>query len=538
MDVLGVLKLLGGFAMFIFGMKMMSDGLENAAGDRMRRVLEVLTGNRFAAVAVGTGMTALVQSSSATTVMTVGFVNAGLMSLIQATGIIMGANIGTCITAQLIAFKLSDIAPLILFIGMVFTVFIRRRLVSRIGVIILGFGILFMGLGIMSSAMSPLKDNQAFKDLFINFSNPLVGILIGALVTAVLQSSSASIGILQTFAGLALIDFNFAVYIILGQNIGTCITAVLAAIGTNQNSKRTAGIHLMFNILGTLIYIGVLALLPSLVDWVESISPGDAQRQIANFHTIFNVSVTVVLFPFASLMVKLITRIIPEKRSADDVEKRLVYLDARIAQTPAIVLSQTLKELHRMGNIVADNLRRAFHAFFERSEQRANKVLEVEKTVDYLTHHVTDYLIEFRGMDISEHDLKILGGLHHVVIDLERIGDLAENIAEFSISMLERKSKFSPDAEKELKLMAEQTMMTLRTSLEAFAKRDKAMLNEVDKLETEVDEMKRQYINNHIERLQGKSCDPQVGVVFTNMVATLERIADHATNIAFSIMHD
>lgn len=538
MDPLAILKLLGGLALFIFGMKMMSDGLEHAAGDRLRRVLEVLTGNRFAAVGVGAGMTALVQSSSATTVMTVGFVNAGLMTLIQATGVIMGANIGTCITAQLIAFKLTDIAPLILFIGMVLTIFVKRRMVTRIGEIVLGFGVLFVGMAIMSEAMAPLKNDAGFQNLLVNFSNPLIGILVGALVTAVLQSSSASIGILQTVAGLALIDLNAAVYVILGQNIGTCITAILAAIGTSQNSKRAAGIHLMFNILGTLIFIGVMAVLPNIVEFIESLSPADTKRQIANFHLLFNVSVTILLFPFASLMVRLIKRIIPEKRSADCVEKRLVFLDARIIQTPAIVLSQTLKELKRMGDIAADNLRRATEAFFDRNEAKARRVLDVEKTVDYLTHHITDYLIEFRGMEISEHDLKILGGLHHVVIDMERIGDLAENIAEFSISLTERKSKFSDEADAELHSMTEKTLETLRKSLEAFAKRDKSILAEVDKLEQEVDDMKKQYLNNHIERLQGKCCEPQAGVVFTNMVATLERVADHATNIAYSITND
>lgn len=538
MDVFNIFRLLGGLGLFLFGLKIMSDGLENVAGDRMRRVLEVLTGKRFAAVGVGAGITALVQSSSATTVMVVGFVNAGLMSLIQATGVIMGANIGTCITAQLIALKLSNIAPLFLFFGMVLTVFIKKRSLARIGEIILGFGMLFVGLWLMSQAMEPLKDLEGFRNMLINFNNPIIGVLVGALVTAVLQSSSASVGILQTMAALALIDLDSAVYVILGQNIGTCITAVLAAIGTSQNSKRAAGIHLMFNILGTAIYFLVIAAFPKIVEFVASLSPDDARLQIANFHTLFNVSVTLLLFPFAKLMVKFITRIIPEKHDADGVEKRLLYLDSRIVQTPAIILSQTLKELNRMGGIVANNLRRSLEAFFERNESRANRVLEVEKTIDYLTHHITDYLIEFRGMELSEHDLKVLGSLHHVIIDLERIGDLAENISEFSLSLSERKSSFSEDANEELVKMAEKTKEVLKVCLDAFSRRDKSMLPLVDKLEQEVDDMKKDNLNNHIHRLQGKTCDPQIGVVFTNMVATLERIADHATNIAFSIVND
>ncbi len=538
MSIYSVFLLLGGFGMFMFGMKMMSEGLENAAGDRMRRVLEVLTGNRFAAVGVGAGVTAVVQSSSATTVMVVGFVNAGLMTLLQATGVIMGANIGTTITAQLIAFKLSDIAPLILFAGMAFTVFIKKRVVARIGEIILGFGILFVGLALMSEAMEPLREVEGFRNLLVSFKSPVVGVLFGAVFTAVIQSSSASVGILQTLAGLGMIGLDSAVYVILGQNIGTCVTALLAAIGTSANSRRTAGIHLMFNILGTLIYMGIVAAFPSIVNMVASFSPDNVARQIANFHTIFNLSVTILLFPFAKIMVRIITRIVPEKHAPDRVEKRLVYLDERIAQTPMIALNQTLKELSRMGDIANSNLKRSLDAFFKRDEQKARRVLDIEKTVDYLSHNITHYMIEFRGLDLSAHDLKILGSLHHVIIDMERIGDLAENIAEFSMTLLEQRARMSPEAEAELSRMAEKTLETVRTSLDAFERRDKSRLPIVDALEQEVDIMRKTFISSHVDRLQEKTCNPQTGVIFTNMVATLERVADHATNIAFSIIND
>jgi phosphate:Na+ symporter len=272
-----------------------------------------------------------------------------------------------------------------------------------------------------------------------------------------------------------------------------------------------------------------------IISWVATWSPGNISRQIANFHTLFNITVTILLFPFAKLMVSLIKRIIPEKHEPDRVEKKLIFLDERIAQTPTIALTQTLKELSRLGDISADNLRRALDAFFNRDEQKANRVLSVEKTIDYITHNITHYLIEFRGMDLSEHDLKTMGSLHHVVIDMERIGDLAENIAGFSLSLNERRTHLSPDAQEELHVMADKTMEALRLSLETFRLRDLSKLKEVDKMEQEVDDMKKLYMNNHIDRLQVKSCEPQVGVVFTNMVATLERVADHATNIAFSI---
>ncbi len=538
MSIFSVFLLLGGLGMFLYGMKMMSDGLENAAGDRMRRVLEVLTGNRFAAVGVGAGVTAIIQSSSATTVMVVGFVNAGLMTLLQATGVIMGANIGTTITAQLIAFDLADIAPLILFIGMLFTVFIKKRTFVRVGEIVLGFGILFLGISLMSQAMEPLREVEGFRNLLVSFKNPVVGVLFGAIFTAVIQSSSASIGILQALAALGLVGLDSAVYVVLGQNIGTCITAILAAIGTSQSSKRAAGIHLMFNILGTIIYLVVLAIFPSIISWVASISPDNVSRQIANFHTIFNITVTLLLFPFAKPMVNIITRILPEKNMPDRVEKKLVYLDERIAQTPSIALKQTLKELSRMGDIAVSNMRRSLDAYFNRDEQKCKRVMEIEKTVDYLSHNITHYMIEFRGLDLSEHDLKTLGSLHHVVIDMERIGDLAENIAEYTLTMIEKRAKMSEDAEAEIVKMAERTMDTLKASLEVFEKRDKAGLAVVDAMEAEVDIMKKEFLNNHVNRLQERNCDPQTGVTFTNLVATLERAADHATNIAFSVVQD
>ena len=536
MNIFSIFLLLGGLGMFLYGMKMMSDGLENVAGDKMRQTLEVLTTNRFAAVGVGAGVTAVIQSSSATTVMVVGFVNAGLMTLLQATGVIMGSNIGTTITAQLIAFKLSDIAPFILFIGMFMTVFIKKRLVSRIGEIILGFGILFVGLDLMAKSMVPMRSHEGFQALLTNFNNPLVGILIGALFTAVIQSSSASVGILQALAVTGLIGLDGAVFVILGQNIGTCVTAILSSLGTSTNSKRTAGIHLMFNILGTLIYLPVILLFPGIVTWVESLSIGDVSRQIANFHTLFNITITILLFPFAKHMVKLITKIIKEKYASDLVEKKLIYLDERIAQTPAIALTQTLKELNRMGKIVYDNFKLSTEAFFEKNEQKVEKITEVEKTIDYLTDQISKYLIEFRGIDLSSHDLKIMGSLHHVVIDLERIGDLAENIAEYAITLLDKRTTLTPEGLAELTTMSERSLEALRTSLDVFEHRDVKRLDLVAALEQEVDDMKKNYTSNHIARLQDKCCDSQAGVIFTNMVAALERIADHANNIANSLV--
>lgn len=535
MSLLMAFSLLGGLGMFLYGMKMMSDGLENMAGDRMRRLLEMLTTKRIAAVAVGAGVTAMVQSSSATTVMLVGFVNAGLMTLLQATGVIMGANIGTTITAQLIAFKLSDIAPIILFIGMLMTMFLRKRKMVRLGEIILGFGLLFVGLTLMSDAMHPLRDNEAFRNFLVNFKSPLIGVLIGAAFTAIIQSSSASVGILQAMAVMGIIGLDSAVYVVLGQNIGTCVTAIISAIGTSTNSKRTAGIHLTFNIVGTLLYMIVLAVFPSIITWVQTLSPDNVSRQIANFHTVFNVSITVLLFPFARQIVKLVSFIIPDRTKPGRAEKRLIYLDERIVQTPAIALSQTMKELTRMGSITLDNFQHAMDAFFNQDEQIIQKVMEVENTIDFLSDNITNYLISFRGAELPDDDLKQLGKLHHVIIDMERIGDRAENIAEYTLTLIDAKEKMTPDALEELKAISNKTMIVFGKSLDIFEHRDLTKLGELEAMKKEVDMMQRNFTVNHISRLQDELCRPHTGVVFTNMLASFERIASHSINIAYSV---
>lgn len=535
MSLLMAFSLLGGLGMFLYGMKMMSDGLENMAGDRMRRVLEMLTNKRIAAVGVGAGVTAIIQSSSATTVMLVGFVNAGLMTLLQATGVIMGANIGTTITAQLIAFKLSDVAPIILFFGMMMTMFLRKRKLVRLGEIILGFGLLFVGLALMSDAMHPLRDNEAFRNFLVNFKSPLIGVLIGAAFTAIIQSSSASIGILQAMAIMGIIGLDSAVYVVLGQNIGTCVTAIISAIGTSTNSKRTAGIHLTFNIVGTLLYMIVLAIFPSIITWVQTLSPDNVSRQIANFHTVFNVSITVLLFPFARQIVKLVSLIIPDRTKPGRAEKRLIYLDERIVQTPAIALSQTMKELTRMGSITRDNFQHAMDAFFNQDEQIIQKVMEVENTIDFLSDNITNYLISFRGAELPDDDLKQLGKLHHVIIDMERIGDRAENIAEYTLTLIDAKEKMTPDALEELKAISDKTMIVFGKSLDIFEHRDLTKLGELEAMKKEVDMMQRNFTVNHISRLQDELCRPHTGVVFTNMLASFERIASHSINIAYSV---
>ncbi len=535
MGIYMVFSLLGGLGLFLYGMKLMSDGLEKIAGDRMRRVLEVLTANRFAAVGVGAAVTAIVQSSSAVTVMMVGFVNAGLMSLSQAAGVIMGANIGTIITAQLIAFNLDDIAPVVLFAGMIMVMFLKKRRLIQFGDIVLGFGMLFVGLNLMSEAMVPLQEVEAFTSFLVNFKSPIVGVFAGALFTAVIQSSSASVGILQALAIMGLIGLDSAVYVILGQNIGTCVTAIISAIGTSTNSKRTAGIHLAFNVIGMMVYMVILALFPQIVDWVVSLSPDNAARQIANFHTIFNISITILLFPVINYIVKLVSIILPEKSTPGAVEKRLIFLDERIGQTPQIVLSQTMKELSRMGSITLENFKLSLDAFFGMDEQKVRSVMDIEKTVDFLSDNITRYMIAFRGIDLSDSDLVLLGQLHHAIIDLERISDRAENIAEYTLTLIDTKEKMSSQATEELKVLSSKTMNILRLSLDIFETHGTHQTETLLTMKKEFDIMQNDYMDNHIRRLQDLHCRPHTGVVFTNMLATFERIASHAVNIAYSV---
>ncbi|HOV68923.1 MAG TPA: Na/Pi cotransporter family protein [Clostridia bacterium] len=538
MSILMVFQLLGGLGLFLYGIKMMSDGLENVAGDRMRRTLERLTTNRFAGVAVGAGVTSLIQSSSAVTVMVVGFVNAGLMTLLQATGVIMGANIGTTITAQIIAFNITDVAPIIVFAGMILTMFVKKKLLKKIGYIIFGLGIVFVGLNVMSQAMEPLREIESFRLFLVKFKNPIMGVLVGAVFTAIIQSSSASVGILQTLALMGLIDLDSAAYIVLGQNIGTCVTAILASIGTNTNSKRAAGIHLSFNIIGTIIFLIILTVFPGLVTWVQNITGPNASRQIANFHTLFNVTVTIILFPFAKQIIALISKIIPEKHDSDIVERKLIFLDSRIAQTPAIAITQAIREMAHMGKIARNNLQMAIDAFFKKDESLVDKVMELEKTVNYFNHEITNYLIQIRGMKLSEKDLRVLGGLFHVVSDLERISDHAENIAEYAGMMAESRANMSPDGLNELETMSAKVIETIDACLDLFETRAIQKMNSVVSLEEEVDNMEETFVNNHIERLQTGYCDPKAGVIFTDMIIDLERVADHAINIAFSVKDD
>ena len=430
-----IIPFVGGLGMFIYGMQIMASGLENAAGNKMKSILEKLTSNRFKGVIAGAAITAAVQSSSATTVMTVGFVNAGLMTLKQAVWVIMGANIGTTITGQLIALDMGAIAPLIAFGAIVIITFIKNDKAKHIASIFAGLGILFMGMSMMSDAMSPLRDSEVFMNFMTTFSNPIISIFAGALVTAVIQSSSASVGILQALASTGMIPLSSAVFILFGMNIGTCITAVLAAIGTKPNARRTTLIHLMFNIFGSLLFTFICLVTP-FTDWMVSITPDNPVQQIANVHTVFNIVTTVVLLPFGGAMVALTKKIIPETQQEEDSVRRLVYINPMethyVVGQSAMAITQIGQEIKRMLEMVKLNLNRSFDAAISGTcpVDVAEDIEDREEYIDYLNVEITKYITKMMVSEMSERDSEIINRYYTISGNLERIGDHALNIAE------------------------------------------------------------------------------------------------------------
>lgn len=532
MSILNIFSLLGGLGLFLYGMKLMSDSMEKAAGDKLRKILSMLTNNRFYGVLVGLVVTSIIQSSSATTVMVVSFVNSGMMTLLQAAGVIMGANIGTTITGQLVALNLSSVAPIILFVGVVFTMFGKNKFFHAMGELITGFGILFVGLSMMSSAMKPLGEMESFRNFLVNFQNPLMGVLAGTIFTGIIQSSSASIGILQALALQGLIGLDTAVYVILGQNIGTCVTAMLACIGTNRTAKRAAMIHLLFNIIGASVFLLALNFIP-IVPWIVSLTSNSAS-QIAQFHTFFNVVMTLLLFPFTNMLVSLSKLIIPGEDPAHE-SLQLKYIDGRLLKMPAMALEQLFNEVNRMSDIASQNFQLAIQTFFNFDQNSVGKGKELEDVTNFLYHEITKYLVDMQGITLPQQDLAIIASMHGVVSDIERVGDHAENIMEYASIVHENKVAFSFEALKELRLMCDKVEELLALSLSILKAWNTEQVNQVDALERAVDNMEKELKENHLRRLSKKECIPRAGLLFTDMIVDLERVGDHATNIAYSV---
>jgi len=536
MGILDFVVFLGGVGLFLYGIKIMGQGLEMAAGSKLKSMLDKVTSNKFMAVLIGVIVTALIQSSSATTVMVVGFVNAGLMNLVQATGVIMGANIGTTVTSVLIALDLSEIAPIFVFGGAALLVFAKKKFLTHIGEIIAGFGLLFIGMDTMSTAMEPLRDSPFFIDLMVGAKeNPMIGILVGLVFTAVIQSSSASIGILQALALKGLVPIEFAVFVLFGQNIGTCVTALLSAAGSKTNSKRAAVIHFLFNVLGTVIFV-LISLFTPYVELLKMISD-DTVVQISAAHIIFNVVSTLILFPFSNKIVALSRRLIPDKEDKLSKTPQLSYLDERILSTPPLAVKQAGNEVIRMAELAKENFIKAAKAFINIDDTELDEIENTEEVINFLNHSITPYLVKINNLDISEQDSEYISSLFHAVTDIERIGDHATNLAEATIYRRDNKPVLSEDAISELNIMIDNIEKLLDKSINIF-KNQSATVEEakaaVD-LEEYIDDLHDEANDNHIKRMNKGKCDTKAGMLFINTITDFERVADHAINIAFYI---
>lgn len=536
MSVANILSMAGGLGLFLFGIRTMGDGLENAAGAKLKRMLEVLTGNRFLAVLVGFVVTAIIQSSTATTVMVVGFVNAGMMSLAQAVGVIMGANIGTTVTSLLIALNFSSVAAAAVLVGVILMLASKKTVVKNLGAIFTGFGLLFLGIDMMSDSMAPLRDSAGFMNFIVTVSEsplrPLFGIILGIVMTAVLQSSSASVGVLQTLAMQGLVPLKFSVFVLFGQNIGTCLTALFSTVGAKKNSKRAAVIHLLFNLIGTGIFI-LIALLTPYVEWIEKLSP-DPMAQIAISHIVFNIVSTVVMFPFAKVLVKLSCLLVPGK---DDSESEIhcKFIDDRLLNTPPFAVMQVSKEVARMAKLARDNFETSAHALINRSDKDLDKVMENEEIINYLNHHITSYLVKLNALDITDSDSDYIARVFHAINDIERVGDHAINLAEAAQHNIGEGLKFSDPAREELNQLCSSVVTLLERSMAAFDNQSLSdnEAKELSDLEEHIDDLTLECQDSHIFRLNRKECNTEAGMLYLNTITDFERVGDHAINIAF-----
>ena len=536
-----IIPFVGGLGMFIYGMQIMASGLENAAGNKMKSLLEALTKTKLLGVLLGAFITAVIQSSSATTVMVVGFVNAGITNLTQAMGVIMGANIGTTITGWLVSagewadfLKPSTLAPIAIAVGVVVMLTGKRKASKDIASIVVGFGLLFVGISNMSDAVSPLKDVPAFTNLFVTLGgNPFLGILVGAGVTAIIQSSSASVGILQSLAAAGLIPFNAAIYIIMGQNIGTCVTAMMSSMGAKKNAKTAALMHLLFNIIGTLIFsIAAIAFFTIInPSWGHA---NISQTQISTVHTVFNIATTVLLFPLSDYIIKLAKKV---SGVQDEVqEKNKVSLDDRMLQTPLIALQATVSEVGHMGNIVKDTLIVAKDVMFTQKSEDIARIKEDESIVDKFSSAITEYAIKLTSLQIGEKEHEHAARLIQIVNDIERISDYCENITEYVEELKEKKVHFTESGQKEMKEMLEVCFDSYNYAIEAFIEEDKEKALKVIEKETKADDLEIKLRAKHIKRLTNNECNTEAGIVFLDMLVCLERISDHARNIAEEVL--
>lgn len=531
-----IATLLSGLGLLLYGIKILGEGLELAAGAKLKVLLEKMTSNRFAAVLVGFVITTLIQSSSTTTVMVVGFVNTGIMNLTQAIGVIMGANIGTTTTSILVSLDIGKYAPIAIGIGVFLSMLTKKTTKKHIGLAITGFGMLFLGMTLMKDAMEPLASSPVFSEWLMNANNPFVAILIGTVITAVIQSSAASIGILQALAAQGLIPLHFAAYVIYGQNIGTCITALISSIGTKKNSKRTAVMHVLFNVFGTVIFIVLTKFLP-FTDWIESLTD-NTMMQLSLVHIIFNVVSTLIMFPFADkVLVKLACLIVPDKKDSSEDDFKLQFVDNLMINTPPFAVAQVSKEVHRMAGLARQNFSIAAEDLLNKSCDHFDEVQHTEEVINFLNHNITPILVKINSLDLSYSDAKYIGRVFHVINDIERIGDHAQNLEEAAKSKVDEGIEISAEGERELREMYETTLKLIDGSIEAFTSQilDNEKAEQLSEYEASVDDMQTEFEQSHIERLNAHKCNTRAGMLFINTITDFERVADHATNIAWSV---
>ncbi len=540
MSLSTVFSMAAGLGLFLYGMHLMSKAIETVAGTRLRRILEIFTTNRFSGLVVGVVFTAVVQSSSACTAMVVSFVNAGLMNLYQAAGVIFGANIGTTVTSQLVSFNLSQYAPVILLAGVIVTMFTSRQRVKEWGEVIVGFGILFLGLSTMSSAMAAMKTEPLIVNTLRSLTNPVLATLMGLVITSVVQSSSVTVSIVLLLAQQDLLELPICLYIILGCNIGACSTALLASLSGKKDAKRAALIHFWFNVIGTiLIYIILAFAMDPVIRLIQSVS-ADNGRFVANAHTLIKIFQVIVLFPFIKPIVKLASATVrgEDKKVGYRESYQLKFIGEKVVFNPATAVVEVVKELDRMASLASENLNRSMNALITLDEEDIEETYEVEKNINFLNHSITAYLVKINQSPLPIDDLKSIGALFHVVNDIERIGDHAENMADAARQRKENGATFSKQAQKELGEMLDMVNTIIQYAVEIFATSNERHVKDVEELEERIDAKERELQEKHIERLTRGECTPEAGMIFSDVVTGLERVADHATNIAFATIED
>ena len=532
-----IILALGGLGLFLYGMKLLGDGLELAAGAKLRKILEKITSNRWLGALVGIVVTAIIQSSTAVSVMVVGFVNASLMSLSQAMGVLMGATIGTTVTSLILSFNLSQYAPVFIFIGAFMVVLSKKNNTKYAGQIIAGFGILFFGMTTMSSNLKPLAESDVFKQLISSISNPFLGILFGIAFAALIQSSSAGVGILQALGAVGALTLGDSVFMIYGIHIGACVTAVISSIGATKDAKRTALSYVLFTLFGTAIFT-VITLLTPFTSLVQTMFPKNVSLQISFVHIISTVVATIVLLPCVNLITKISCLIIPGGKDEEEKEAcRLKFIDQRLLKTPPIAVNQVTKEINRMSVLSNKNFKMSMEALLNKDDKIITKVSENEEVIDYLNHSITSFLVQINDLPLEDHDLLKIGSYYHIVSDIERIGDHAENICEIASRIIENNEAFSEKAIEEIKDLSALVESVITDSFDLFFERsdDPLLLERISNNEQDIDDKTEQYKDNHIERLSKGECNAMIGTLFMELLTNLERIADHSTNIAFSL---